>query len=295
LGTLSIDPQFQSANDYTPDAFSAAVDRGAASFAGNVDFNGTPRPRGLAPDIGAIETAGSASNHRPQASAGTLRERVVRAGRLTIFDASASFDPDGGSLSYSWDFGDGTTSNLVLPTHAYATGGAYTATVTVSDGQLTDSDSVVVTVLANIRPPRPTRTRAGAPTPTATPVPPAPTQPGGSTTPPRSSALLTVGIPSSVTRGAQTVLTVRYRLLANAASLTIDLPAELEVATVVPGGYVQSGNRLTWANAPRPSGSVKVKLRARSDATAGKLVSTVIRLTESSGAVAVVSGTTRIN
>ena len=297
LGTLSIDPQFVNpdAGNYTPDAFSAAVDRADSSVAPLVDFNGTTRPRGNGPDIGAIETANAASNHRPQANAGSLRMRVVRAGRLTLFDGSASFDPDGQSLSYLWDFGDGTSSTLKLPTHAYAAGGTFTATLTVSDGQLTSSDAVSVTALAILRPPRPTRTRPGGPTATPTaPAPtPTPTQPGS--TPPPSSVPLTVSIPSSVARGGQASISVRYRLLANAATLTIDLPAELEVVSVVPGGFAQLGNRLEWASAARPTGSIKIKMRARSDATAGALVSTTVTLTESTGAVSRYSSTTRIN
>jgi PKD repeat protein len=38
----------------------------------------------------------------------------------------------GGITSYSWDFGDGTTSNLQFPQHQYATPGVYTTCLTVS-------------------------------------------------------------------------------------------------------------------------------------------------------------------
>lgn len=51
------------------------------------------------------------------------------------FTATAT-DPgtaDQGSLSYGWDFGDGQTSTLESPTHVYATEGAYTVTLTVTD------------------------------------------------------------------------------------------------------------------------------------------------------------------
>jgi probable HAF family extracellular repeat protein len=52
------------------------------------------------------------------------------------FDASASTDPEGASLAFAWDFGDGspvqnTTSTTVL--HGYAVYGDYTVTLTVSD------------------------------------------------------------------------------------------------------------------------------------------------------------------
>lgn len=57
-------------------------------------------------------------------------------GRELSFDASASHDPDGDSLKYTWDFGDGTTSQGGSKAkHAYAKGGSYTVTVTVDDGK----------------------------------------------------------------------------------------------------------------------------------------------------------------
>lgn len=39
-----------------------------------------------------------------------------------------------GLLSYSWDFGDGSTSTLQNPTHTYTTQGVFTVTLTVTDG-----------------------------------------------------------------------------------------------------------------------------------------------------------------
>ncbi|MEN8180440.1 MAG: PKD domain-containing protein, partial [Pseudomonadota bacterium] len=49
------------------------------------------------------------------------------------FDGSASNDPDGSIVSYAWDFGDGSSGTSVNPSHAYATAGTYTVSLTVTD------------------------------------------------------------------------------------------------------------------------------------------------------------------
>ncbi|MEU4836510.1 PQQ-dependent sugar dehydrogenase, partial [Streptosporangium sp. NPDC023615] len=67
---------------------------------------------------------------------------------LTVnFSSAGSSDPEGGALTYSWNFGDGTTSTAANPSKTYSTNGAYTATLTVRDPQgLTGSASVSVSV-----------------------------------------------------------------------------------------------------------------------------------------------------
>jgi PKD repeat protein len=52
-----------------------------------------------------------------------------------LFDASASNDPDGSIVSYSWDFGDGGTANGVTILHTYSGHGSYIVRLTVADNQ----------------------------------------------------------------------------------------------------------------------------------------------------------------
>ncbi len=51
------------------------------------------------------------------------------------FSSAGSSDPEGGALTYSWAFGDGTTSTSANPSKTYTTNGSYTATLTVRDPQ----------------------------------------------------------------------------------------------------------------------------------------------------------------
>ena len=62
-------------------------------------------------------------------------------------DASASTDPDGDTLSFTWNFGDGTPNQGgKIVTHTYVKVGLFNATVTVSDGTLSSQSQVQVDV-----------------------------------------------------------------------------------------------------------------------------------------------------
>jgi PKD repeat protein len=68
------------------------------------------------------------------------------------FDGSGSSDSDGSIVSYSWDFGDGSTGSGVTTSHQYTVLGTYTVTLTVTDNDGgTDSDTALVTIV-NIDP-----------------------------------------------------------------------------------------------------------------------------------------------
>ena len=97
--------------------------------------------------VSAISLSGCSSvppNTAPTANAGL--DRTVPVGQGVTFDGSGSTDPDDDPLTYHWAFGDGTTATGAVVTHIYATSGIYTVTLTVSDGQLDDTDTVIITV-----------------------------------------------------------------------------------------------------------------------------------------------------
>lgn len=82
-------------------------------------------------------SAASAGNKPPVASL-KVNFPTATSGSASLilsFDGSASKDPDGKIASYSWDFGDGTSASTTVATttHAYKTGGDYTASLVVKD------------------------------------------------------------------------------------------------------------------------------------------------------------------
>lgn len=67
------------------------------------------------------------------------------------FSALASTDPEGSTLSYHWDFGDGTNATGPTTTKTYQSAGNYTASVRVTDtGGLSSSASVSINVTAPV-------------------------------------------------------------------------------------------------------------------------------------------------
>ncbi|GGE96521.1 PA14 domain-containing protein [Hymenobacter cavernae] len=80
-------------------------------------------------------------------------------GPLTVqFTGNSSRDPDGETLMYLWNFGDGTTSSLANPAHTFPGGSPtnYTVTLMVKDNASSAQTSLVIS--ANNTPPRVTIT-----------------------------------------------------------------------------------------------------------------------------------------
>jgi glucose/arabinose dehydrogenase len=67
---------------------------------------------------------------------------------LTVnFSSAGSADPEGGALTFTWNFGDGTTSTAANPSHTYNGNGVRTVTLTARDpGGATGSTNLTITV-----------------------------------------------------------------------------------------------------------------------------------------------------
>ena len=94
-------------------------------------------------------------NNPPVARFTGFNEPCGENSSIAFLDASASSDPDGDSLSYSWDFGDGNTASGVSVSHDFSAFGSMEPeiTLTVSDGELTDSITQIVPIFPGACPP----------------------------------------------------------------------------------------------------------------------------------------------
>ncbi|MCK5261717.1 MAG: PKD domain-containing protein [Thermoplasmatales archaeon] len=54
---------------------------------------------------------------------------------LTVYFNGIGTDPDGTIVSYHWDFGDGSTSNIQNTSHTFDTSGTFTVTLTIQDNK----------------------------------------------------------------------------------------------------------------------------------------------------------------
>lgn len=89
-------------------------------------------------------------NRQPVAQAGA--DALADEGAMVTFDGSASSDPDGDTLTYQWDFGDGHTATGEKPTHTYADNGTYTVTLIVDDGYAGAARDTATVTVANVAP-----------------------------------------------------------------------------------------------------------------------------------------------
>ena len=90
-------------------------------------------------DIGAFEFHSAARAPRAVAAASIARTAVTKP---VTFTAAGSCDADGDALTYTWNFGDGTTGSGVTAQHAYNEAGRHTAELIVTDASGRTSSAV---------------------------------------------------------------------------------------------------------------------------------------------------------
>lgn len=90
-------------------------------------------------------TNGTVVNRAPSAAVKTSMMGGIAPAMVT-FDGTKSVDVNGDALTYSWDFGDGTTGTGATANHTYTSEGSYHVTLTVSDGELNSTAKTVIFV-----------------------------------------------------------------------------------------------------------------------------------------------------
>jgi len=96
---------------------------------------------------GCTDTGGGNTNTAPTANANGVYTGT--ANTAVIFSSAGSSDSEGPIASYSWNFGDGTTSTLANPSHTYTAADTYNVTLTVTDSENATASS---TTTATIQP-----------------------------------------------------------------------------------------------------------------------------------------------
>ncbi|MFC9158635.1 PQQ-dependent sugar dehydrogenase [Streptomyces bauhiniae] len=123
---------------FGPDGALYVLDYGTAWFGG--DENSA---------LYRIENA--TGGHSPVAKAGADKTSGQAALKVR-FSSAGTTDQDGDTLTYHWDFGDGTSSTAANPSHTYRQNGTYTATLTAKDPSGRTGSAAVRVVVGNTAP-----------------------------------------------------------------------------------------------------------------------------------------------
>jgi DNA/RNA endonuclease G (NUC1) len=99
----------------------------------------------------AIERIVEADDHPPVAHTSSAAYTGSEGSSVSL-DGTASTDPDGDALTYTWDFGDGTSGTGATAAHVYGQDGTYTARLTVTDPYGAESTVQATVTIANVAP-----------------------------------------------------------------------------------------------------------------------------------------------
>jgi len=96
-------------------------------------------------------------NNQPPVADFTWSPQYPQVGQSVTFDASASYDPDGGIAGYAFDFGDGHTigGQSAVRTHTYGASGTYTVTLQVADNYYDITEISKTITVGEDEPPEP--------------------------------------------------------------------------------------------------------------------------------------------
>lgn len=89
------------------------------------------------------------SGNQPPTAIASASTTAGTAPLAVNFSSAGSTDPEGQSVTYGWNFGDGTTATDANPAHTYTQSGIFTVRLTVSDGVNTTMSLPVVVVVGN--------------------------------------------------------------------------------------------------------------------------------------------------
>ncbi|MFL6127300.1 RICIN domain-containing protein [Actinophytocola sp.] len=125
--------------DFGPDGALYVIEWGSGYGGGNADAG-----------IDRIDYLGS-NQANPVAKAAA--DRTSGPAPLAVnFSSAGSTDPGGSSLTYSWNFGDGSTSTAANPSHTYTAAGNYTAVLTVRNSAGATGTAAVTVTAGNTTP-----------------------------------------------------------------------------------------------------------------------------------------------
>ena len=151
---------------------SASADGSALTYDWNFG-DGTAHGTGVAPThayaangvytVSLVVTDGAGTPSAPATTTATINRPPIAVfynapyfgaeAQSTKFSNYGSKDPDGGSITYDYDFGDGTPHNLTSsPSHRYVQDGVYTVTLVVTDAMGATATATTTATIANLPP-----------------------------------------------------------------------------------------------------------------------------------------------